>query len=85
MVKNFFLPKLRNNAVVEKCYFQQDGSLAHYAWQIRDYLNQLFPDMWIGSCGSLEVYRHFITRQLTTQHLITIGLGTRHLITLGLG
>ena len=29
MLENFFLPELRNNAIVEKCCFQQDGALAH--------------------------------------------------------
>ena len=48
MLENFFLPELRNNAVVENCYFHQDGVPAHYARQVRDFLNQLFPAWWIG-------------------------------------
>ena len=44
MLKNFFLPEPRNNAVVENCYFQQDGAPVHYARQVSDYLNQLFRD-----------------------------------------
>ena len=45
--ENFFLPKVRNNAVVGNCYFQQNGASSHYARQARDYLNQLFLDKWI--------------------------------------
>ena len=37
ILKNFF-PQLRNNAVVENYYFQQDGAPAHYARQFRDLL-----------------------------------------------
>ena len=36
--------EMRNNAVVENCYFQQDGTPAHYTRQVRDYLSQLFLD-----------------------------------------
>ena len=39
MLENVFLPELRNNAVVENCYFQQNGAPAHYTRQVRDYLN----------------------------------------------
>ena len=51
MLENFILSKLRNNAVVEHCYFQQDKALAHYT---TDYLNQLFYDNWIWCRGPLE-------------------------------
>ena len=48
MLQKFFLPELRNNVPVENCCFQQDGAPTHYARKIRDYLNQWFPDRWIG-------------------------------------
>ena len=41
---SIILPELGNNALVENCYFQQDGAPAHYARKVRDYLNQVFPD-----------------------------------------
>ena len=50
----FFLPELRNNASIENCHFQQHGAPAHYATKVRGYLNQLFPDRWIGRRGSLK-------------------------------
>ena len=48
------LQELRKNASVENCYFQQDGAPVHYARKVRDYLNQFFPDRWIGRRGPLE-------------------------------
>ena len=54
MLQKFFLPELENNALVENCYFQQDGAPAHYARKVRDYLNHVFPDRWIGHRGPLE-------------------------------
>jgi len=54
MLQKFFLPELENNALVENCYFQQDGAPVHYARKVRDYLNQVFPDRWIGRRGPLE-------------------------------
>ena len=38
MIENFFLPRS------ERYYFRQDKAPAHYARQVKDYLNQLFPD-----------------------------------------
>ena len=54
MLQKFFLPKLENNALFENCYFQQDGAHAHYARKVRDYLNQIYVDRWIGRRGLLE-------------------------------
>ena len=54
MLQKFFLPDLRNNASVENCYVQQDGAPSHYAKKVKDYLNQLFLDRWIGRRGPLK-------------------------------
>ena len=35
-------------------YFQQDGAPPHYGIQVRQYLNQLLPDAWIGRRGPVE-------------------------------
>lgn len=34
--------------------FQQDGAPPHYAHPVRNYLNQEFPERWIGRRGSIE-------------------------------
>lgn len=33
----------------ENLYFQQDGAPAHDAIIVRQYLNQIFPNRWIGN------------------------------------
>ena len=54
MFENFFLPKLIINASHKNCYFQQNGTPAHYAGRVRDCLNQLFPNKQIERRGPLE-------------------------------
>lgn len=38
----------------EQVWFQQDGAPAHFAVIIRDYLNEIFHNKWIGRRGSIE-------------------------------
>jgi hypothetical protein len=35
-------------------WYQQDGSLPHYHRDVRAYLDNTFPDRWIGPRGSVE-------------------------------
>ncbi|XP_025264625.1 uncharacterized protein LOC112637997 [Camponotus floridanus] len=35
-------------------WFQQDGAPAHYGRGVREYLNEVFPNKWIGRRGSIE-------------------------------
>lgn len=35
-------------------WFQQDGCPAHYALPVREYLNQEFPNRWIGRSGTIS-------------------------------
>ena len=35
-------------------WFQQDGAPPHYQINVRQYLNQIFPNRWIGRRGSME-------------------------------
>lgn len=35
-------------------WFQQDGAPPHYAVHVREYLNTIFPQRWIGRRGSIE-------------------------------
>ena len=34
-----------------KMYFQHDGALPHYTRNVRDYLNESFPNRWLGRGG----------------------------------
>jgi len=32
-------------------YFQHDGASPHYTWRVREYLNESFPNRWLGHGG----------------------------------
>ena len=34
-------------------YFQHDGAPPHYTWHVTDYLNESFPNHWLGRGGPL--------------------------------
>lgn len=55
MLQNFFLPKLSQVAVNrDEVIFQQDGAPAHYSRDVRTFLDEKFPDRWIGRRGPIE-------------------------------
>lgn len=35
-------------------WFQQDGAPPHYSVAVRNYLNNTFPERWIGRRGTIE-------------------------------
>ena len=47
-------PVLENLAGNHEVWFQQDGAPPHYAKLVRDYLDAVFPDRWIGRRGARE-------------------------------
>lgn len=61
-LQRFLIPTLvnlfpsRNNPRVpdESLWYQQDGAAPHYAVGVREYLNQVFPNRWIGRRGTVE-------------------------------
>lgn len=44
----------RQNIDWNDVYFQQDGAPAHYARLVRDYLDIVFPNRWIGRKGPIQ-------------------------------
>lgn len=54
MLENEFMPALTDKGVRLSCHFQQDGAPAHTAIATRDFLNQHFPDRWIGKYGPVS-------------------------------
>ena len=42
------------NGNLENVYFQQDGAPPHYGLRVRQYLNEIFHDRWIGRRGGIE-------------------------------
>lgn len=52
-----FLARLypgNNGNIHESIWFQQDGAPPHYARNVRELLNDIFPGRWIGRRGPLE-------------------------------
>ena len=50
MLQEFLWPKVKQRRLI----FQQDGAPAHYSLEVRDWLDQKFPDRWIGRRGPIE-------------------------------
>jgi len=36
-------------------YFQHDGASPHYTWRVREYLNDYFPNRWLGHGGPVAL------------------------------
>lgn len=54
MLRNFFVPQLQQvPGLIRRANFQQDGAPPHFALDVRAYLDQTFPDRWIGRAGPL--------------------------------
>ena len=47
MLENWCLPQLQSLEIKSNEWFQQDGP-AHFAVTVREYLNEVFPNCWIG-------------------------------------
>lgn len=56
MLRNEIVPAIRQIAGqnFEAIWFQQDGAPAHYGINVRNYLNEIFADRWIGRRGAIE-------------------------------
>jgi hypothetical protein len=53
MLRHDFLPQLRNTNI-RNPVFQQDGAPGHTAYATRDFLNEEFPNKWIGKFGPVN-------------------------------
>lgn len=56
MLQNEILPAIREIAGdnFENIWFQQDGAAPHFGLNVREYLNTVFPNRWIGRRGPIE-------------------------------
>jgi hypothetical protein len=54
MLQNFFMPEVRKLHKVRSCIFQQDGAPPHFARDVRQYLDDQFPQRWIGRGGPIR-------------------------------
>lgn len=59
---NFLVPTLKirfpdvnnPNEIDRSIWYQQDGAPPHYSCTVRNYLNEVFPNRWIGRRGTIE-------------------------------
>ncbi len=54
MLKLFFYPELQRMRITRQIIFQQDGAPAHYAVDVRRWLDQNLTQRWIGRRGMIE-------------------------------
>ena len=56
MLQNYLLPIIKTMTLTERIllWFQQDGAPAHYAQQVKAFLNEKFFSQWIGRGGPIE-------------------------------
>lgn len=56
MLRNQIVPAIRRIAGdnFDQTWFQQDGAAPHYGLNVRNYLNTVFPNRWIGRRGIIE-------------------------------
>jgi hypothetical protein len=54
MLKEKVWPMIENRRDIQKLFFQQDGAPPHYSLRVREFLNEKFPERWIGRRGPLE-------------------------------
>ncbi|CAH1986436.1 unnamed protein product [Acanthoscelides obtectus] len=53
--------------IANRLMFQQDGTPPHYALRVRQYLDQTFPDRWIGRRGDFFMWGHLKSKIYATQ------------------
>src|SRR5581483_7773486 len=53
ILQNKMLPQFQNLSNSQDIYFMQDGAGPHYALTVRNYLNNQFPERWIGRGGPI--------------------------------
>ena len=54
MLQNFFIWEVRKLHKVRSIIFQQDGAPSHFSSDVRQYLDNHFPNRWIGRGGPIR-------------------------------
>ena len=54
MLENQVWPTIAQWPDIDEFWFQHDGAPAHFGIEPRDWLNDHFPDRWIGRRGAIE-------------------------------
>lgn len=53
-LKTAIVPALKERPDFNSLYFQHDGAPPHFATAVRNFLDETFPDKWIGRRGPIE-------------------------------
>jgi hypothetical protein len=63
MLREVVLPELENSPLYDntEIIWQQDGASPHYSLQVREFLNNCFPE-WIGQRGTVDTFASFSTK-----------------------
>jgi hypothetical protein len=51
--QQFLIPQLDEDDEEGRIHFQQDGAPPHYLEEVREYVNTLFPGLWIGRAAPI--------------------------------
>jgi hypothetical protein len=54
MLQEFFIPEVRRLRKVKSILFQQDGAPPHFSCEVRQFLDNIFPNRWIGRGGPIR-------------------------------
>lgn len=54
MLQNYLVPQLKQCRRFSRTVFQQDGAPAHWGLNVREFLNNNFPQRWIGRDGPIH-------------------------------
>ena len=54
LLENEVGPVIQGRNDFEELWWQQDGAPAHYVLVVREWLDEWFPNMWIGRRGPIE-------------------------------
>lgn len=54
MLREFFVPAMKRLRKHNSMIFQQDGAPAHFHRDVRQFLDETFPDRWVGRGGAIR-------------------------------
>lgn len=54
LLVNHVIPELQNRENFHRMWWQQDGAPPHFATNVRNFLDQQFPNRWLGRRGPVE-------------------------------
>ena len=71
ILQEFCVPELSAVANMQQVISQHDGAPAHYSCEVRAFLDEQFPDRWIGCRGPVKwAPIHLISHYLISHNVI---------------